>query len=125
MARVTRNSDDYQRMLDSLQKASSGYVGGGGGGGGSGTFSSSSVTVVPQSPPPSQASQAITTERIKDLMDNPPTWEAVMAIAMAQYEVGRMDSARFLLSCAQEIRLKSLQDEKGFEALRRSIEEQE
>lgn len=62
-------------------------------------------------------------DRVKELRKNPPDWDMVMANAMAQYEVGRYESAQFLLDYAKELRSMDLYREKRFNEIRREMEE--
>lgn len=61
--------------------------------------------------------------RVQAIKDNPLDWDTVMAQAMADYEVGRYDSARFLLDYAKELRSMDLYREKRFNEIRREMEE--
>jgi hypothetical protein len=79
------------------------------------TYQSSSTPVVrPLGPTPPQR-----VNRVEEILEDLPGWDYVMALAMAQYEVGRIDQANFLLDYATELREMDRQHEARFEAIRR------
>lgn len=95
-----------------IQAGPSGSGGGGGFGGSSYTYNITASSGGGSTP------TNATPARVKDIMKEPPTWEAVMAASMAQYEVGRLNEARFLLDYAAEIRAAEEVQEAKFEQIR-------
>lgn len=125
MARQKREDElaNAKRMLDDLLKQNAASMNLG--------LASGHTYSIPSSPGQSMTTPALPTPtgntqqdfalQVEKYIKTPPSWQQIMANALAKMERGRMEDARFLLEFAKEIRLQDAQVQDRFEQLREEI----